>query len=82
MPAFDINAYRRSHGRVNRNQHLRGGSDPCLAKTGSVRIKADGSPVTAADEAAEAVIREGLTRLPPAFADRLGGAGGAREDRP
>jgi 3'(2'), 5'-bisphosphate nucleotidase len=28
-----------------------------------VRIKADGSPVTAADEAAEAVIREGLSRL-------------------
>jgi len=34
---------------------------------GKVRIKADGSPVTAADEAAEAVIREGLTRLAPAL---------------
>src|SRR5579883_468956 len=30
-----------------------------------VRIKADGSPVTAADEAAEAVIREGLAQLQP-----------------
>jgi 3'(2'), 5'-bisphosphate nucleotidase len=30
---------------------------------GSVRIKADGSPVTSADEAAEAVIRDGLARL-------------------
>lgn len=30
-----------------------------------VRIKADGSPVTAADEAAEAVIRNGLGRLAP-----------------
>ncbi|HUZ33164.1 MAG TPA: 3'(2'),5'-bisphosphate nucleotidase CysQ [Xanthobacteraceae bacterium] len=30
-----------------------------------MRIKADGSPVTAADEAAEAVIRDGLTRLAP-----------------
>jgi len=30
---------------------------------GGVRIKADGSPVTAADEAADAVIREGLARL-------------------
>jgi 3'(2'), 5'-bisphosphate nucleotidase len=30
-----------------------------------VRIKADGSPVTAADEAAEAIIREGLARLAP-----------------
>jgi 3'(2'), 5'-bisphosphate nucleotidase len=34
---------------------------------GRVNIKADGSPVTAADEAAEAVIREGLTRLAPAL---------------
>lgn len=34
---------------------------------GGVRIKADGSPVTAADEAAEAVIRDGLVRLAPAF---------------
>ena len=33
--------------------------------TSEVRIKADGSPVTAADEAAEAVIREGLQRLAP-----------------
>ncbi len=30
-----------------------------------VRIKADGSPVTAADEAAEAIIREGLAQLQP-----------------
>jgi len=30
---------------------------------GSVRIKADGSPVTSADEAAEAVVHDGLTRL-------------------
>ena len=32
-----------------------------------MRIKADGSPVTAADEAAEAVIRDGLARLAPAL---------------
>jgi 3'(2'), 5'-bisphosphate nucleotidase len=32
-----------------------------------VRSKADGSPVTAADEAAETVIRDGLTRLAPAI---------------
>ncbi len=32
---------------------------------GEVRSKADGSPVTAADEAAEAVIRDGLARLAP-----------------
>jgi len=31
--------------------------------TGGVRIKADGSPVTSADEAAEAVIRDALARL-------------------
>ena len=30
-----------------------------------IRTKADGSPVTAADEAAEAVIRDGLARLAP-----------------
>ena len=33
--------------------------------SGSIRIKADGSPVTPADEAAEAVIRKGLKRLAP-----------------
>jgi 3'(2'), 5'-bisphosphate nucleotidase len=32
---------------------------------GRVRIKADGSPVTPADEAAESMIREGLARLAP-----------------
>jgi 3'(2'), 5'-bisphosphate nucleotidase len=32
---------------------------------GEVRFKADGSPVTAADEAAEQVIRDALTRLAP-----------------
>ena len=34
----------------------------------SVRIKADGSPVTPADETAEAIIREGLARLAPSLA--------------
>ncbi len=34
-------------------------------RQGDVNIKADGSPVTAADEAAEAVIHDGLTRLSP-----------------
>ncbi len=34
---------------------------------GSVRIKPDGSPVTAADEAAEAVIRDGLAHLASAL---------------
>jgi 3'(2'), 5'-bisphosphate nucleotidase len=36
-------------------------------RQGTARIKADGSPVTAADEAAEAVIRDGLVRLAPAL---------------
>lgn len=36
-----------------------------LAVKANVRTKADGSPVTAADEAAEAVIRDGLQRLAP-----------------
>lgn len=36
-----------------------------LRADGGVRIKADGSPVTAADEAAEAAIRDGLARLVP-----------------
>jgi 3'(2'), 5'-bisphosphate nucleotidase len=34
-------------------------------RNGGLRVKADGSPVTAADRAAEAVIRDGLTRLIP-----------------
>jgi 3'(2'), 5'-bisphosphate nucleotidase len=34
---------------------------------GEFRIKADGSPVTRADEAAEAVIRDGLSRIVPAL---------------
>jgi len=33
----------------------------------AAQLKADGSPVTAADEAAEAVIRDGLKRLAPAL---------------
>ncbi len=33
------------------------------SREGEVRLKADGSPVTGADEAAEAVIRDGLARL-------------------
>jgi len=37
------------------------------AGNGAVQIKADGSPVTAADDAAEAVIRDGLARLAPAL---------------
>jgi 3'(2'), 5'-bisphosphate nucleotidase len=36
-----------------------------LARQSEVRTKADGSPVTAADEAAEAIICEGLRRLSP-----------------
>jgi 3'(2'), 5'-bisphosphate nucleotidase len=36
-----------------------------LRKDVGVRIKSDGSPVTAADEAAEAIIRNGLNRLAP-----------------
>jgi 3'(2'), 5'-bisphosphate nucleotidase len=36
-----------------------------LRSDDGVRVKSDGSPVTAADEAAEAVIRDGLARLAP-----------------
>ncbi len=38
-----------------------------IAGAGDVRTKADGSPVTTADEASEAVIRDGLARLDPAL---------------
>jgi 3'(2'), 5'-bisphosphate nucleotidase len=38
------------------------------AGKGGVRTKPDGSPVTPADDAAEAVIRDGLKRLAPALA--------------
>jgi 3'(2'), 5'-bisphosphate nucleotidase len=37
-----------------------------FATDAGLRSKADGSPVTAADEAAEAIIRDGLKRLAPA----------------
>jgi len=37
-----------------------------FATDSGLRSKADGSPVTAADEAAEAIIRDGLKRLAPA----------------
>jgi 3'(2'), 5'-bisphosphate nucleotidase len=37
-----------------------------VGMNGGVRSKADGSPVTAADEAAEAAIRDGLQQLAPA----------------
>jgi 3'(2'), 5'-bisphosphate nucleotidase len=37
-----------------------------FATDAGLRSKADGSPVTAADEAAEAIIRDGLERLAPA----------------
>jgi 3'(2'), 5'-bisphosphate nucleotidase len=40
-------------------------AETILATKADVRIKADGSPVTAADEAAETVICEGLARLAP-----------------
>ena len=46
---------------------------------GGVRIKADGSPVTAADEAAEAVIHDGLAHLAPALPVISEEASGARE---
>jgi 3'(2'), 5'-bisphosphate nucleotidase len=39
-----------------------------VAGSGGVRIKADGSPVTAADEASESAIRAGLERLAPGIA--------------
>lgn len=66
MPAFDIatcaalldelTALTVAAAEAIRRSHLAG-----------VRIKADNSPVTAADEAAEAVIRDGLARLEPAL---------------
>ena len=50
----------------------------------SLRQKADGTPVTAADQAAEAVILRDLKRLAPWYPDRLGGKlrrrSGARRD--
>ena len=45
------------------------------------RMKADQSPVTAADEASEAVILQGLARLLPKHSCRLGGIGRSSGDR-
>lgn len=53
---------------------------------GGIRTKSDGSPVTVADEAAETVIYEGLTRLAPALPiiseERAAASGGAIEGTP
>ena len=54
-----------AHGRTDRAQRARRAGDPGLVREAGIRTKADGSPVTAADEAAEAVIRDGLARLAP-----------------
>ncbi len=48
--------------------------------SGSVRVKADGSPVTNADEAADAVIRERLARLATGSASHLRGTSRAEQD--
>ena len=53
-----------------------------LAEQAGLRSKADGSPVTAADEAAEAIICDGLRRLAPARAGHFGGARRARKPKP
>ena len=65
MPTFDIGACATLMDELTAMATQAARAIRDRAGKGGVRRKADGSPVTAADEAAEAVICEGLARLTP-----------------
>lgn len=70
MPTFDLTALATLADElttisVSAADAIRRAKDESSGNIGT-RIKADGSPVTRADEAAEAVIRDGLARVQPA----------------
>ena len=74
MPSFDIAAGPDLMGALTAISIAAAAAIRAAPGGGGVSIKADGSPVTKADEAAEAAIRDGLARLCSGFADRLGRA--------
>jgi 3'(2'), 5'-bisphosphate nucleotidase len=65
LPAFDITECTALMAELTRIGERAAQAIRDWAGAAPVRSKADGSPVTAADEAAEAVICEGLTQLAP-----------------
>ncbi len=65
MPHFDTAACAEIIGELTEISARAAAAVGRLGREGGVHIKADGSPVTAADEAAEAVICDGLARLEP-----------------
>ena len=67
MPAFDMTACVELMDGLTTISISAASAIQRLQGDGGVRIKADGSPVTTADEAAEAAIRDGLEHLAPAL---------------
>jgi 3'(2'), 5'-bisphosphate nucleotidase len=67
MPAFDVAACADMIDALTALSMSAAATIRRLSRDSGLRIKADGSPVTAADEAADSVIREGLRRLAPAL---------------
>jgi 3'(2'), 5'-bisphosphate nucleotidase len=67
VPAFDIAACSGLMDALTALSLNAAAAIGTAAGTGKVRFKPDGSPVTAADEAADAIIRDGLTQLAPAL---------------
>jgi 3'(2'), 5'-bisphosphate nucleotidase len=65
VPGFDIAACAALMGELTDISVRAAATIGRTGGEGGVRIKADGSPVTAADEAAEAVINDSLARLDP-----------------
>jgi len=65
VPGFDITACAALMGELTDISVRAAAAVERTGGHGGVRIKADGSPVTAADEASEAAIRDGLARLDP-----------------
>jgi 3'(2'), 5'-bisphosphate nucleotidase len=67
MPAFDIAAGAEMIDALTAISMSAAAAILRLSRDSGLRIKADGSPVTAADETAEGIIRDGLARLAPAM---------------
>ena len=65
MPAFESGAYADLMDGLTTISMSAAAAIRRVQKEGTVRIKGDGSPVTPADEASEAMIRDGLARLAP-----------------
>jgi 3'(2'), 5'-bisphosphate nucleotidase len=67
MPAFDVAAGAGMIDALTALSMAAAAAIRRLSRDSGLRIKADGSPVTAADETADRIIRDGLSRLAPAL---------------